>query len=243
MNESTLKSDKNDLDDNLRTVLKDILKKAHPSDTLKVNGTRLNINTVLFNDFEYYEPKANSHFIKLKFTGIYFAKHSDGFHDDYLVLSFGESKFADTLDNGKLQFIENICTIDSALRHDWSVSVSDIFSIRNIPLNENGKMASFFWPVACTECLDCGKVILPDSLNKKAINYFNALKGFPAYSSGSFWRMFYLSAVTITTVGYGDIVPITTKARIIVSIEAIWGIVLIGIFLNSLANKIIRKNN
>src|SRR6202035_1809046 len=38
----------------------------------------------------------------------------------------------------------------------------------------------------------------------------DAQKGFPARVSGQFVRMLYLSATTITTLGFGDIVPITT---------------------------------
>lgn len=51
----------------------------------------------------------------------------------------------------------------------------------------------------------------------------------------SYWRMLYLSAVTITTLGYGDIVPITTRSRLYISLEAILGIVTVGLFLNALA--------
>lgn len=51
----------------------------------------------------------------------------------------------------------------------------------------------------------------------------------------AFGRMLYLSAVTVTTVGYGDIVPLTDTARIGVACEAILGIVLVGLFLNALA--------
>jgi hypothetical protein len=64
-----------------------------------------------------------------------------------------------------------------------------------------------------------------------------AAKGLPFSSSGSFGRMFYFSAVTITTLGYGDIVPITNIARIVTSIESILGVVLIGLFLNSLTRE------
>jgi voltage-gated potassium channel Kch len=46
--------------------------------------------------------------------------------------------------------------------------------------------------------------------------------------------MLYLSAVTITTVGYGDIVPITTAARVFVGFEAVLGVVLAGLFLAAL---------
>ena len=49
-----------------------------------------------------------------------------------------------------------------------------------------------------------------------------------------FLRMLYLSAVTISTLGYGDIVPISTRARAFVTVEVIWGPVLLGLFLNSL---------
>ena len=70
--------------------------------------------------------------------------------------------------------------------------------------------------------------------------YCKAMKGFPAYSGGNFGRMFYFSAVTITTLGYGDIVPITRISRTLVTVEAILGVVLVGLFLNSLAYQFIK---
>jgi hypothetical protein len=65
----------------------------------------------------------------------------------------------------------------------------------------------------------------------------NAMRGFPSKVSGVYARMFYFSAVTITTLGYGDIVPVTNTARNIVAAESIIGIILIGMFLNSLSNE------
>ena len=50
-----------------------------------------------------------------------------------------------------------------------------------------------------------------------------------------FLRMLYFSAVTITTLGFGDIAPISTKARMLVMLESVLGIILIGLFFNSLA--------
>jgi hypothetical protein len=47
-------------------------------------------------------------------------------------------------------------------------------------------------------------------------------------------RMFYLSATTITTTGYGDIVPLTSTARILTASEALAGTVLLGLFIYSL---------
>jgi hypothetical protein len=75
---------------------------------------------------------------------------------------------------------------------------------------------------------------ISDELNNKLVSYTNAVQGFPSEMRGSFVRMFYLSAVTITTLGYGDIVPITTTSRLIISAESILGIVIIGLFLNAL---------
>jgi voltage-gated potassium channel Kch len=70
---------------------------------------------------------------------------------------------------------------------------------------------------------------------KKVRDYSDALDGFPARVSGHFARMFYLSTVTITTLGVGDVLPITMTTRLLVALEAILGVALIGLFLNSLA--------
>jgi Ion channel len=83
-----------------------------------------------------------------------------------------------------------------------------------------------------------GYLTVSPELQNQLIAYADGAAGLPSQSSGSFWRMLYLSAITITTVGFGDIVPITNFARILVSAEAVLGIVLIGLFLNSLAEKI-----
>ncbi|WP_366941208.1 potassium channel family protein [uncultured Kiloniella sp.] len=38
----------------------------------------------------------------------------------------------------------------------------------------------------------------------------------------------------MTTLGYGDIVPVTDTSRLLISLESILGIILIGLFLNSI---------
>jgi hypothetical protein len=48
-------------------------------------------------------------------------------------------------------------------------------------------------------------------------------------------RYIYLSVVTMTTLGYGDLIPISTVARLLVSTQAIVGIFLFGIFFYMLA--------
>lgn len=51
----------------------------------------------------------------------------------------------------------------------------------------------------------------------------------------SFIECIYFSIVTITTLGYGDILPANDTGRIIAGIESVLGITLIGLFLNSLS--------
>jgi hypothetical protein len=62
-----------------------------------------------------------------------------------------------------------------------------------------------------------------------------AASGFTSDADDNWSRMVYFSAVTITTLGYGDIVPITHGARSLVTAEAIVGVILIGLFLNAIA--------
>jgi len=50
-----------------------------------------------------------------------------------------------------------------------------------------------------------------------------------------FSQTLYFSVVTITTLGYGDIIPTGSRAQMAAAIEALLGIVTIGLFLNSLS--------
>ncbi|HEV2757135.1 MAG TPA: potassium channel family protein [Actinomycetota bacterium] len=71
------------------------------------------------------------------------------------------------------------------------------------------------------------------ALGERIEGFWAATRGFPSETRGSYLRMLYLSAVTITTLGYGDIVPTGDTARALVGSEAVAGIILIGLFLNS----------
>jgi hypothetical protein len=75
------------------------------------------------------------------------------------------------------------------------------------------------------------------------ISIIGVINGDPTGLSGFWWRMLYFSSTTITTVGFGDIVPITTAARALTAIEAIAGWLLAGLFLNSLASRIARSRS
>lgn len=65
-------------------------------------------------------------------------------------------------------------------------------------------------------------------------NYRALCGGSPSTVKGGFARFMYLSAVTITTLGYGDIVPVTDRARALVACEAVLGVAVAGLFLNSI---------
>jgi hypothetical protein len=64
-----------------------------------------------------------------------------------------------------------------------------------------------------------------------------AAAGDPKEASGLFVRMCYFSAITITTLGFGDITPVSSMARVLVGVEAVLGVVFIGLFLNAVAQK------
>ena len=55
---------------------------------------------------------------------------------------------------------------------------------------------------------------------------------------GSIFNYFYYSIVTFTTLGYGDIVPVTLLERIVASIEVIQGYVMLGVFLTILQKRL-----
>jgi hypothetical protein len=65
-----------------------------------------------------------------------------------------------------------------------------------------------------------------------------AITGDPTATVGSFWRMTYFSVVTITTLGFGDIVPRSDVGRRVVGIEALLGVILIGLFFAAIGKEV-----
>jgi Ion channel len=75
----------------------------------------------------------------------------------------------------------------------------------------------------------------------KAVNRFHdALTGDPTAGPRTFFRMTYFSLVTVTTIGYGDILPTSDTARLLVGIEVILGIITAGLFLFTLTTRFAR---
>lgn len=74
--------------------------------------------------------------------------------------------------------------------------------------------------------------------------YILTQEGIPAGSwLDNFKRMLYLSTATITTLGYGDIVPVSSLTRWLITLESMLGVVTIGFFLNAVAEKYRRENS
>jgi|GEM_PF-4621464 len=72
------------------------------------------------------------------------------------------------------------------------------------------------------------------NLNNRIANLLASYNGDPSHLRGNYIRMLYLSATTITTLGLGDILPISNLARILVTIQSILGVILIGLYINTI---------
>jgi hypothetical protein len=72
------------------------------------------------------------------------------------------------------------------------------------------------------------------------VRFHDALTGDPTVGPRAFFRMTYFSLVTVTTIGYGDILPISDTARLLVGIEVILGIISAGLFLFTLTTRFAR---
>ena len=84
-------------------------------------------------------------------------------------------------------------------------------------------------------------ITLPYKPKILMFKYVRAMLGFPSDPYDNFLRMVYLSAVTLTTLGYGDIVPLTSWSRGITALEAVLGILIVGMFLNSVAGNFVKR--
>lgn len=77
---------------------------------------------------------------------------------------------------------------------------------------------------------------IDSKLMSEIIKYHKTTQGFPSGLQDNIIRMLYFSAVTITTLGYGDIVPLNNFSRILAAIEATLGVLILGLCLNSLTS-------
>jgi hypothetical protein len=81
----------------------------------------------------------------------------------------------------------------------------------------------------------------PAILDLKMLENMQEGRAAPDWSA-TFWRMMYFSATTITTSGFGDVVPVSPRARLLVGVEAVLGVLIVGFFLNAVAKEMSGKS-
>jgi predicted RNA binding protein YcfA (HicA-like mRNA interferase family) len=81
-------------------------------------------------------------------------------------------------------------------------------------------------------------LVLPVDLYNDIVGFGQGYRGFPSKVRGHYLRMLYFSSGVATSTALGDIVPITSTARLLVTVEALASLILVGLFLNALATGI-----
>ena len=80
-----------------------------------------------------------------------------------------------------------------------------------------------------------------------AVIVFSAALGFHYFELGtnqnvhSFWDSFWWAMTTVTTVGYGDIYPVTTGGRVIAILLMLTGIGTLGLYTASIASYVLKQ--
>ncbi|NBC68003.1 hypothetical protein GT003_03225 [Paenibacillus sacheonensis] len=72
---------------------------------------------------------------------------------------------------------------------------------------------------------------LPDG---KFLELYVGINGYASYHIEDFW---YFSAITITTLGFGDITPNSGPVKTAVTVETLLGVLLIGIYVSGVRTK------
>jgi Ion channel len=88
----------------------------------------------------------------------------------------------------------------------------------------------------------CTCIVTTKEEARQIESYVYGILGDSSELSGQIFRMIYLSSVVITTLGLGDIIPITAGARFLVGFEAVFGVTLAGLFFNSISHRAAEKN-
>ena len=71
---------------------------------------------------------------------------------------------------------------------------------------------------------------------------FHQVTGENVHEPLTFWKSFYFSIVTFTTLGFGDVVADNTSARILVTLEVIFGYIMLGGLISIFANKLASRS-
>lgn len=82
---------------------------------------------------------------------------------------------------------------------------------------------------------------LPEGL-QSMMPRFHQVTGENVHEPLTFWKSFYFSIVTFTTLGFGDVVADNTSARILVTLEVIFGYIMLGGLISIFANKLASRS-
>ena len=111
-----------------------------------------------------------------------------------------------------------------------------VLDISGFPQSFQSSQLEFYNQLLTIPAFPSGRsIIFTRAEDSELSRLFDGLQGNPIAANWAFSRMLYFSAVVITTVGFGDIVPMTPLARICVALQAIVGVTLAGLFLNAIA--------
>lgn len=219
--ERVLNSDANAILQELRTEIIDVFNTYHKGDYAEEGNWKLNINEISLSSLKPEQEKTRFSLV-LNLDGI---NDLEGAKLNILLRIYIENKLTYATQGPKDKWLTVVKRAEIE-----NVSALTISPLLLFPYDINSE-------VPATEENRITWLPISEPLHNKVLGFSQTIKGFPVNASGSYSRMFYFSAVTITTLGYGDIVPITNVARITVAIQSIFGIVLIGLFLNSLARE------
>lgn len=74
-----------------------------------------------------------------------------------------------------------------------------------------------------------------------ALTIYSAERGAPGGGIGTFWDALWWSVVTVTTVGYGDISPVTLEGRFTAALLMLGGIALLGVVTATVASWLVQQ--
>ena len=136
--------------------------------------------------------------------------------------------------NFKLTGTRFLMEDDTVLQNCLITTASSIYNpitsqetINNIDISE--VLGGYNWNL---------RIKIPNELDDNILTLLKSEDGYVDGFENNFFRMLYLSVVTITTLGFGDITPITDFARLLIGLESILGVVILSLFINAIFQKI-----
>lgn len=206
-------SDANDILEGLRSeMIKTFLENGEAQQ--EINGWKLDIN-----ELGLYSLSAGNFPAEFSFQARIPITHSTQGQDDLWA----------SIPAKIIVFPDERIRIDNTIYLVFTIESNENFLLEGIPSSE------ILFPYRSFE-QQKNATLFPMSVDlyNKMIGFGQGYRGFPSNVSGQYWRMLYFSIGIATSSAFGDIVPISTQARIIVLLEALFAVVFVGLFLNSL---------